>query len=242
MKIRFRHGYIQSQRRGRTWLSARAAGSRAVCLAEAVVGRYAGQTRVGIPNGMTLLTKPSDKVTLGQTKYVRVNQNLGVHLNPHVTVIAPERIMMQTGRTEKPDEMQTAGQPVETERVTLLQWVERVTEQHVRIETAQRTGDSVWSAGRGQNSGQMLPRAAEQGWAGMTSLAPQPEFLVRHAAASEVRSAPLENKPAERMAARVESAAHQPSFQTVDINRITDQVVQALDRRILAYRERLGRV
>jgi hypothetical protein len=31
-------------------------------------------------------------------------------------------------------------------------------------------------------------------------------------------------------------------FPPIDLNRLTDQVVQAIDRRIIAHRERMGRI
>jgi hypothetical protein len=39
----------------------------------------------------------------------------------------------------------------------------------------------------------------------------------------------------------VASRTHPPAPTTVDVNRLTDQVIQAIDRRIIAQRERLGR-
>jgi hypothetical protein len=34
----------------------------------------------------------------------------------------------------------------------------------------------------------------------------------------------------------------QPEANPVDVNRLTEQVIQAIDRRIIAQRERLGRI
>ena len=74
---------------------------------------------------------------------------------------------------------------------------------------------------------------------------PVPRIVRQHAPVEAERAAAMRpeesSRPARHEELRATGTGLRPPEQAIDVNRLTDQVIQAIDRRIVAQRERLGR-
>ena len=120
----------------------------------------------------------------------------------------------------------------------VLDTVRRVVEQHVRVETAARSRSTdlapVGRRFQPAASGRPASPAAPE-WQ------PSPlRQVVRPAVARAARPEPSAGTGASGSATPYTPA--QPTTPPLDVDRLTDQIIQIIDRRIIASRERLGRI
>jgi hypothetical protein len=132
-------------------------------------------------------------------------------------------------------------EPIYTERL-----VQRLVIRVERIEAAFTAGAQVASSG----SSQIDSAGRDKGKALRTPVPAAPPIAraVRRstgrAAAPEAASAVSDRRPAPFTSGFQDAGNAQRglSREPVDINRLTDQIIQTIDRRIIAQRERLGRI
>lgn len=78
----------------------------------------------------------------------------------------------------------------------------------------------------------------------LATVQPVPQVVRRARVAAEVAAESIASEPARSIATSNLPAAagfSQPAPPPIDVNRLTEQVMQTIDRRLLAYRERRGR-
>lgn len=193
--------------------------TQASLFAEALMRRHAERCAVSQKAEMILsrLLPAARERTLHQHMHLRLSPQLNL------------TVLNSSGRPETPasgahapalafDAAREPQPPVAT-------FIRRFIEREVRLDSVARAEAPMASA--------QLKGAAPQA-------APLPQSIVR-------RGAPRAETPeqAPRPDAPGQYRAHAPrpeAAPAVDINGLTNQVIQALDRRIIAHRERLGRI
>jgi hypothetical protein len=125
----------------------------------------------------------------------------------------------------------------------VLETVQRIAHQHLRTETDQRYGLADLAPARKAPDVVPAPRRRPLPLSGPEPAQPpalqvlRPASVVAAAPAAAPEAAPAQAARRDGLAAAVQLP---PS--PLEMNRLTDQVLQAIDRRIIASRERLGRL
>jgi len=132
-------------------------------------------------------------------------------------------------------------------RSSVLETVRRVFLQHLRVETATRY-QAAEQAGRtllAPGAAAPRPEGARLDAPGRPAppLGAEPQLApIRQVVRPQARVAPAEPGGAAASGAPAPRTPPQPGPPPLDVERLTDQVIQVIDRRIIAGRERLGRI
>jgi hypothetical protein len=244
--LRIVHRDVRVTRNGIRPARQRAALGIAGALARAIGARYTARSRWAGPAGL-IFRRPQPGLTIQQVRH-----EAHAHFSPRLAltllawspppVLAAVReagtgLQMPVSRLERRLEMHLLQRSViertETERSE--RFTRRFVERGERVESVrQRPGTAALPVTRADAPAASLAQ-------------PAPRLLYRPPSAATVSEAgqapvafPRDAAPRQPLPAQRASLA--PELAPADINRLTDQVIQAIDHRIIAQRERLGRV
>jgi hypothetical protein len=208
---------------------------RAARFADAVAARHRGDPgawqRTGAP------TSPALRVHLRRQRIVVAGSSASITIAPRIEL----RLAVTGGRAAGAPEsanMDVAGVPRELPRTVSARSaapiLQRANDRSVRDE-----GEGSRSSARVRRPTATPPAASVDALPMSVESAPPARVLRRRAPLVAAAPAPVRDEPPLR-------AVAQPSrpmpLSPVELNRLTDHVVQTIDRRIAAFRERRGRV
>lgn len=243
-------GYVSLARRIQPVHHSRVTSPRSWNLAEAIVNRYAVIERRW-PLMALLFEKPDDAQVLVSNTYHTSHPS--IYMNPRVILrmlvshkeeinrVVTEPTPAQSSFVKEAAAMTLAATPRQQLVMKHEEAITRIARRALRDEAP--VGENARQSAR--SPARFAQTDSVQN--GATRRAPMLARVFRHAAkknndATAVAMNVTDEKQKPRTVAGRELSTAAAVPPQVDITRITDQVIQALDRRIVAQRERLGRV
>jgi hypothetical protein len=221
--------------------------SRAAAFAETIRRRH-GSTPV--------LMRPLEQVFRRGWFEVHRNmtsQRIWVNVVPHLTVRlrSANNLLATTGTCERPVETHIIRRPLmhlQREQREIETFAQRFATRQLRASSG--AGNPVDTAvHRDATAARAIPKAGAQAVTRTRLIRPVPRVVRRTPVPAQQESSEHMRHVGQPPAAKPDSwrsgsaggeARNAPT--TFDVNRLTEQVVQAIDRRIIAQRERLGRI